>query len=71
MIIILASSLADLTYFSSEDIYVYFIDEVFIDVKHYLKTYKMTAKELVTKVINDVYNTTGITATAGIGTNMY
>ena len=60
-----------LKYFSSEDIYVYSIDEVFIDVTHYLKTYKMTPKELVTKIINDVYNTTGITATAGIGTNMY
>jgi len=60
-----------LKYFSSEDIYVYSIDEVFIDVTHYLKTYKMTPKELVTKVITDVYNTTGITATAGIGTNMY
>lgn len=60
-----------LKYFSPEDIYVYSIDEVFIDVTHYLKTYKKTPKELVTKVINDVYNTTGITATAGIGTNMY
>ena len=60
-----------LKYFSSEDIYVYSIDEVFIDVTHYLKTYNMRAKELVTKVIQDVYQTTGITATAGIGTNLY
>ena len=60
-----------LKYFSSEDIYVYSIDEVFIDVTHYLKTYNMEAKELVTKVIQDVYQTTGITATAGIGTNLY
>ena len=60
-----------LKYFSSEDIYVYSIDEVFIDVTHYLKTYNMGAKELVTKVMQDVYKTTGITATAGIGTNLY
>ncbi len=60
-----------LKWFSSEDIYVYSIDEVFIDVTHYLKTYKMKARELATKVIQDVYNTTGITATAGIGTNLY
>ena len=60
-----------LKYFSPDDIYVYSIDEVFIDVTHYLKTYNMRAKELVTKVIQDVYQTTGITATAGIGTNLY
>ena len=60
-----------LKYFSSDDIYVYSIDEVFIDVTHYLETYNMRAKELVTKVIQDVYQTTGITATAGIGTNLY
>ena len=60
-----------LKYFSPEDIYVYSIDEVFIDITHYLNTYKMKAKELITKVIHDVYNTTGITATAGIGTNLY
>ena len=60
-----------LKYFSSDDIYVYSIDEVFIDVTHYLKTYNMRAKELVTKVIQDVYQTTGITATAGIGSNLY
>ena len=60
-----------LKYFAPEDIYVYSIDEVFCDVTHYLKTYNMTARKLVTKVIQDVYETTGITATAGIGTNMY
>lgn len=60
-----------LKYFSSDDIYVYSIDEAFIDVTHYLKTYNMRAKELVTKVMQDVYQTTGITATAGIGTNLY
>lgn len=60
-----------LKYFSSEDIYVYSIDEVFIDITHYLKIYKMKPRELVTKIIQDIYNTTGITATAGIGTNLY
>ena len=60
-----------LKYISPEDIYPYSIDEVFCDVTKYLKTYKMTAKELVTKMIHDVYYQTGITATAGIGTNMY
>ena len=60
-----------LKWFSSEDIYVYSIDEVFIDVTHYLKTYKMTPRELTTKVIQDIYEKTGITATAGIGTNLY
>lgn len=60
-----------LKYFSSEDIYAYSVDEVFCDVTKYLKYYKMTARELVTKVLKDVYQTTGITATAGIGTNLY
>lgn len=60
-----------LKWFSKEDIYVYSIDEVFIDVTHYLKTYNMKPRELATKVIQDIYNTTGITATAGIGTNLY
>ena len=60
-----------LKWFSPEDIYVYSIDEVFIDVTHYLKTYNMKARELTTKVIQDVYENTGITATAGIGTNLY
>ena len=60
-----------LKWFSPEDIYVYSIDEVFIDVTHYLKTYNMRARELITKVIQDVYENTGITATGGIGTNLY
>lgn len=60
-----------LKYVAPEDIYAYSIDEVFCDVTKYLKTYKMTAKQLVTKMIKDVYEETGITATAGIGTNLY
>lgn len=60
-----------LKYFAPEDIFSYSIDEIFCDITHYLKTYKMTARQLVTKVIQDVYETTGITATAGIGTNLY
>ena len=60
-----------LKWFSAEDIYVYSIDEVFIDVTHYLKTYNMRAGELITKVIQDVYDNTGITATGGMGTNLY
>lgn len=60
-----------LKWFSIDDIYVYSIDEVFIDVTHYLQTYKMTPRELVTKVIKNIYDETGITATAGIGTNLY
>ena len=60
-----------LKYFSSDDIYVYSIDEVFIDVTHYLQTYQMKASTLATKVIQEVYETTGITATCGVGTNLY
>lgn len=60
-----------LKYFSADDIVVYSIDEVFIEITKYLKIYKMRARELVTKVIQDVYSQTGITATAGIGTNLY
>ena len=60
-----------LQWFSIEDIYVYSIDEVFIDITHYLSTYKMTPRSLATKVIKDVLDKTGITATCGIGTNMY
>ena len=60
-----------LKWFSTEDIYVYSIDEVFIDVTRYLKTYNMRVKELITKVIKDVYDSTGITATGGMGTNLY
>ena len=60
-----------LKYISEEDIYVYSIDEVFIDITNYLKMYNMKPKELITKIIQDVYKTTGITATGGIGSNMY
>ncbi len=60
-----------LKYIAPEDIHVYSIDEVFMDVTAYLKTYKMTAHELAITMIKDVLANTGITATAGIGTNMY
>lgn len=60
-----------LKYVSAEDVHVYSIDEVFIDVTDYLATYHMTAHELAMTMIRDVLKTTGITATAGIGTNMY
>jgi DNA polymerase V len=60
-----------LKYIAPEDIHVYSIDEVFIDMTPYLDTYKMTAHELTIKIIRDVLAQTGITATAGIGTNMY
>ena len=60
-----------LKYIASEDIHVYSIDEVFMDVTHYLKTYELTPKQLAKKIIKDIQQTTGITATAGIGTNLY
>jgi len=60
-----------LKYIAPEDIHVYSIDEVFMDVTDYLATYKMTAHELAMTMIRDVLKNTGITATAGIGTNMY
>lgn len=60
-----------LKYVAPEDIYAYSIDEVFCDITNYLKPLKMTPKQLVTTIIQDVYKTTGITATGGIGTNMY
>ncbi|MBE6827573.1 MAG: DNA methylase [Ruminococcaceae bacterium] len=60
-----------LKYVSSEDIHVYSVDEVFIDVTDYLETYKMSAYELTRTMIKDVLKQTGITATAGIGTNLY
>ncbi len=60
-----------LDYISAEDIHVYSIDEVFMDVTSYLKNYKMTAHELAITIIRDVLSKTRITATAGIGTNMY
>lgn len=60
-----------LKYIAPEDMHVYSIDEVFMDVTHYLKTYGMTPKELAATIIRDVFRSTGITATAGIGTNLY
>ena len=60
-----------LKYIAPEDIFPYSIDEVFIDATDYLNTYQMTARELAMTMIRDVLKTTGITATAGIGTNMY
>lgn len=60
-----------LKYIAPEDIHIYSIDEVFIDVTHYLSTYNMTAHELAMTMIQDILDTTGITATAGIGTNLY
>ncbi len=60
-----------LKYIAPEDIHVYSVDEVFLDVTQYRKTYGLTPRELAMKIILDVLNTTGITATAGIGTNLY
>lgn len=60
-----------LRYIAPEDIHVYSIDEVFIDATSYLKTYRMNGRELAMTIIRDVLATTGITATAGIGTNLY
>ncbi len=60
-----------LQYAAPEDIHVYSIDEVFIDISNYLDAYKLTAQELAMKIIHEVLAKTGITATAGIGTNMY
>ena len=60
-----------LKYIAPEDIHVYSIDEVFIDLTPYLNTYKTTPREFTQKLIEEVLQTTGITATAGIGTNLY
>ncbi len=60
-----------LNYIAPEDIHVYSIDEVFMDVTHYLKTYGLTPRELASKIIREVFDSTGITAAAGIGTNLY
>ncbi len=60
-----------LRYVAPEDMHVYSIDEVFMDVTAYLSTYKMTARELAKTMIQDVLQETGVTATAGIGTNLY
>lgn len=60
-----------LKYLAPEDIYVYSIDEIFCDITNYLDYNKTKPREFITKIIKDVYKTTGITATAGLGTNMY
>lgn len=60
-----------LKYISPDDIHVYSIDEVFINAAPYLRKYRCTARELAVRMIKDVLSTTGITATAGIGTNLY
>lgn len=60
-----------LKYVAPEDIVVYSIDEVFMDVTNYLHTYNLTARDLAGTIIRDVIETTGITATAGIGTNLF
>ena len=60
-----------LKYVAPEDIHSYSIDEVFMEVTNYLNTYKMTPRKLAMTIILDVLKTTGITATAGIGTNLY
>ena len=58
-------------YVAPEDMIVYSIDEVFMDVTNYLATYQLSPHELARKIISDVFQTTGITATAGIGTNLF
>lgn len=60
-----------LKYIAKEDIHVYSIDEAFLDVTDYLKLYKMDARELAMKMMKEIKDTLGITATAGIGTNLY
>lgn len=60
-----------LQYVAPEDIHVYSIDEVFMDVTHYLQTYRLSARELASKIIRNILASTGITATASIGTNLY
>jgi DNA polymerase V len=60
-----------LKYVAPEDIHVYSIDEVFIDATDYLKTYKLTPREMTMMLVQDVLKATGVTATAGIGTNLY
>ena len=60
-----------LKYVSKDDIHVYSIDEAFLDVTDYLNLYSMTARQLAEKIMKDILDTTGITATCGIGTNLY
>lgn len=60
-----------LKYIAKEDIHVYSIDEAFLDVTDYLSLYRITARELAVRIMEDIRESTGITATAGIGTNLY
>ena len=60
-----------LKYIAKEDIHVYSVDEAFLDVTHYLAMYRMNAKDLGLRIMQDIYETTGIRATCGIGTNLY
>ena len=60
-----------LRYVSEEDVHVYSVDEIFIDATSYLKLYGLTARDFTMKLIREVLSETGITATAGIGTNLY
>ena len=60
-----------LKYISRVDLHVYSIDEAFLDVSEYLQMYSVSAKELARMILQDIYTTTGITATVGIGTNLY
>lgn len=60
-----------LKYIAKEDIHVYSVDEAFLDVTHYLQLYRMNAKELGLRIMQDIYDTTGIRATCGVGTNLY
>lgn len=60
-----------LKYIAKEDIHVYSIDEAFMDVTDYLELYRMSARELGQRIMNDIYRTTGVRATCGVGTNLY
>ena len=60
-----------LKYVSSDDVYVYSIDEAFLDVTHYLKSMGLTARQLAVKIMDDIYTNVGVRATCGIGTNLY
>ena len=60
-----------LRYIAKEDIHVYSIDEVFMDVTQYLDLYQLTARQLALRIMSDIKNSTGVVATAGIGTNLY
>ena len=60
-----------LKYFAPEDIHVYSVDEAFMDVTHYLSLYKKTVRDLAVSILKDIKDTLGLTATCGIGTNLY